>query len=44
MTLIARYLIKQLSITTLYAMFALLALYSFFAHAAHFGNDVEEAV
>ena len=38
MTLIARYLIKQLSITTLYAMFALLALYSFFDIVAEVGG------
>ena len=38
MTLIARYLIKQLSITTLYAMFALLALYSFFDIVAEVGS------
>ncbi len=38
MTLITRYLIKQLSITTLYAMFALLALYSFFDIVAEVGG------
>ena len=38
MKLITRYLIRQLSVTSLYAMFALLALYSFFDVVAEAGG------